>query len=872
MELSSSLDFLLGSSFSQKIVNSFGCSVGYEGPSSMGEFFLLVSFSRNSFRLNATTVGACLHSVLGDKPPSFSASRLEDQIFRFTVSSSKVGFMVLQLGIISERLLKIGFFLCNDRGILVLCMTGWKCDLEETPLHQRAPSVAPSFADVLKNGPAHCPSGASRVPLGHSSVLVDRQRNSFQANLQSPSPRKSIFSRISLDSRLHAQRTSGPLVQVLQEQLEDQFFKGFLILADRCLSPNPSRVLCKNLIKCWGYNLSGHVLKDCRRPGSRRCPREVDRLPSWNGNSCVTGLKPMDSLVCGTDEEEPPVFSNFKDFATSVPGIKENAPSPSSHPRPSTVHKKTPIHLRRSPLQILLVIPRSWRWPIPRNEDLAIVTVSPLPDEHAPFAVVREALLVVRDIQRCPFGRGQAFVRHARVSDRDGLVSHSPHQFQGMSFEFVNHNRGANARRQRDNVLARIIIKARVTDLLDVPHYILFLEGDDFDSISFSVQCEILHQNILGGLPQDEDIPPGATFLGLAEQVEHLEIPNMDAADEVIDPQPNIVEDPPADDEQISYSFQQDLSDEHSSADSVVNASVVNALPDLNAVPGGEVVPADDIPGDEDAPVIVLGMEAPAGLAAIAGLGAHAEPKLVAPPVGQIMGEDLGSMDLGLDCPTWLWAKFFFLVGCPEFSVQIPKDWAPFFLVILLSPDSFDWARKFLRSSVWNALLSCTNTSSYMTFALPASCPENVAVLVEVVEENQTECFEEKTSIPLKRPLVETEVRRSPRIKTRNGGFKISSCSSRGCLACSACPPSLSINMTKAIGEDACKVAAGTFSDTSLLTKNNIGKVVGGGKSIRKASDAKNEAAGSKKKKKKSGLTEVEDVQDDDSNNKKKKN
>jgi hypothetical protein len=175
MELSSSLDFLLGSSFSQKIVNSFGCSVGYEGPSSMGEFFLLVSFSRNSFRLNATTVGACLHSVLGDKPPSFSASRLEDQVFRFTVSSSKVGFMVLQLGIISERLFKIGFFLCNDRGFQEAVSfskrdSGPVYDWVEvrsrrnssTPnpaSTQRAPSVAPSFADVLKNGPAHCPSG-----------------------------------------------------------------------------------------------------------------------------------------------------------------------------------------------------------------------------------------------------------------------------------------------------------------------------------------------------------------------------------------------------------------------------------------------------------------------------------------------------------------------------------------------------------------------------------------------------------------------------------------------------------------------------------------------------------------------------------------
>jgi hypothetical protein len=31
---------------------------------------------------------------------------------------------------------------------------------------------------------------------------------------------------------------------------------------------------------------------------------------------------------------------------------------------------------------------------------------------------------------------------------------------------------------QRDNVLARIIIKARVTDLIDIPHYIIISEGD----------------------------------------------------------------------------------------------------------------------------------------------------------------------------------------------------------------------------------------------------------------------------------------------------------------------------------------------------------------------------------------------------------
>lgn len=73
---------------------------------------------------------------------------------------------------------------------------------------------------------------------------------------------------------------------------------------------------------------------------------------------------------------------------------------------------------------------------------------------------------------------------------------------------------------QRDNVLARVIVRARVIDLIDIPHYILVSEGDDFESISFTVQCEILQKNILGGGPQDEGIPPGGldanfVYLGL---------------------------------------------------------------------------------------------------------------------------------------------------------------------------------------------------------------------------------------------------------------------------------------------------------------------------------------------------------------------
>jgi hypothetical protein len=62
---------------------------------------------------------------------------------------------------------------------------------------------------------------------------------------------------------------------------------------------------------------------------------------------------------------------------------------------------------------------------------------------------------------------------------------------------------------QRDGILGRIIIKVRVTELSDVPHYLILSEGDDFEGISRTVQCEIIQQDMLGGQLPDEEIPPG---------------------------------------------------------------------------------------------------------------------------------------------------------------------------------------------------------------------------------------------------------------------------------------------------------------------------------------------------------------------------
>jgi hypothetical protein len=60
----------------------------------------------------------------------------------------------------------------------------------------------------------------------------------------------------------------------------------------------------------------------------------------------------------------------------------------------------------------------------------------------------------------------------------------------------------------RSNV-SRTLLRVRVTSLEEVPQFIVFSEAEGFVGDSWTVQCEIIQQNMLGGQAQDEDpIPP----------------------------------------------------------------------------------------------------------------------------------------------------------------------------------------------------------------------------------------------------------------------------------------------------------------------------------------------------------------------------
>jgi hypothetical protein len=61
----------------------------------------------------------------------------------------------------------------------------------------------------------------------------------------------------------------------------------------------------------------------------------------------------------------------------------------------------------------------------------------------------------------------------------------------------------------RHNV-TRTLLRVRVTSLEEVPQFIVFSEADGFIRDSWTVQCEIIQQNMFGGQAQDEDPIPHA--------------------------------------------------------------------------------------------------------------------------------------------------------------------------------------------------------------------------------------------------------------------------------------------------------------------------------------------------------------------------
>jgi hypothetical protein len=56
--------------------------------------------------------------------------------------------------------------------------------------------------------------------------------------------------------------------------------------------------------------------------------------------------------------------------------------------------------------------------------------------------------------------------------------------------------------------LARLIVRARVSDLQDVPYFLMLTEVEEFQGESWAVQIKIVEQEMLGALSADEEPVP----------------------------------------------------------------------------------------------------------------------------------------------------------------------------------------------------------------------------------------------------------------------------------------------------------------------------------------------------------------------------
>jgi hypothetical protein len=146
-----------------------------------------------------------------------------------------------------------------------------------------------------------------------------------------------------------------------------------------------------------------------------------------------------------------------------------------------------------------------------KHEDVAIATVNPAPAAAIPFALTRTFLrnfiegvlgFTLDVVQRIPIGT--AYVKIGSFSDRDWLVDHSPHHFQGRTISLTNHNQGINHRAFTYNQecwlllvaypldlwsveassYGAIVIKVRVATLEHIPHSCVVTDGNAFQGES----------------------------------------------------------------------------------------------------------------------------------------------------------------------------------------------------------------------------------------------------------------------------------------------------------------------------------------------------------------------------------------------------
>jgi hypothetical protein len=413
---------------------------------------------------------------------------------------------------------------------------------------------------------------------------------------------------------------------------------------------------------------------------------------------------------------------------------------------------------------------------------------------------------------------------------------------------------------------------------------LFFSETEGFVGDSWTVQCEIIQQNMLGGQAQDEDpIPPAPedgqqlplVFFGLGQPMPpaglDLNFPSGPAGGDLpalqddnahgdwdqwienVQPNQHILQPFPPDLQPVQPDELQ-LSNQHSglSSDSSFGAGQVAPLQNGHVVEEGPVLPGVGLavnitafngPQEVDGPAPQV--DHVPGIADLPHQAHVGDPNnnhfqnlemnfmvnqgWQPDPMFQMFEERKRAAQFSS-----LWAMYFAPAGSTAPSVDIAKNWAPFFLSKLLQPEAFSWSKSFLLSVIPSALLEPGMES--LPFAIPKECP-NVKLLDDVLSESSNESGSCDAPAPI---IVESELRRSKRLKESRVGFRHGACPKRNCLMCQHNfdgPPLLSSKVIRNLGSRFCNLSDDDLSKRRLKKKKSVVGVVGQQRAGRKDSD-----------------------------------
>ncbi|KAG2571336.1 hypothetical protein PVAP13_7KG009600 [Panicum virgatum] len=518
------LDFRHGSAFAKKVHHLLHSSVVPSTPDDAASFWMIIaSFSRSKFRLDLVSVELILESVLGGLASLFSVVEIDQWVFKFCVASSKVGFMIYALKSFACTDFKIHFHLWNEFGLSQAKAT---VRVDHTSDFQW---IEVQSKRSKKSVSAFAKGSTSRIPpLTGSNAVPGKRKNKSAAmagiskpgdidaaNIQRPNVQQlpAEHQGILDDIQKKIREEKEKEIQRLEEEAMKQYISHFSIdrqekvTTDAGFDDSEQPVLNSEIANAIDDAVSSHANNKLEFIGQNMHDMFDDR---FSRIEIHLGMKSV-------GVSEVPRSQMAFHFVDPMPFLPRGS---------NRVH----VEGRKPMTQAILGGARR------SNNDFAIAIIEPLPELQVSFTSIRELLddflcnhrqVGFRTIQPCPLG--QAYIRFNYFHDCDFLIQNrwnnktTSMQYDvwlmllGFNVDYWDHKDVEKAVsdfgtllvwEEDPSHLSRIIVKASVVDLTEIPWFIVCSEGENFEGKSWTTQCEILQATLLGGGPPDEEDPP----------------------------------------------------------------------------------------------------------------------------------------------------------------------------------------------------------------------------------------------------------------------------------------------------------------------------------------------------------------------------